>query len=305
MKASSTSSNFCLMLNDHASYNKLYRADLMAQLEEEGTVIKSLGIFDGYGKFIAGLLKFVFGRFGGVILSSNLRANLVAMLLFWCRGMAILNGLGRYRANPAARRLVGNLMRLNWRKHFAIQCYSDYRYFRRYYGHSRLFWVPGSGGSQRKVGTEAKICIVQRDSKIECVRESVLDFCQHTGTSQLVVVGCKNNDLVASVLAGIEVESMGFVDQDDIFLPCDTFLQPTGYGEGFPHTLADALVTGLKIHIDRLNYIQFGLYKLDIGAVSAGGRWRTVQPYGGDSMPVSCSTVNKQYYDIFRQILSA
>lgn len=305
MKKTKTGSNYCLMLNDHAKYNKLYRADLMAQLKSEGFTIKSVGLFDGYIACLAELFKFVFLKFGAVILSSNLRANLVSMLLFWCRGLAILNGLGRYRDNPLARRLVGNLMLLNWRKHFAIQCYSDYRYFRRYYCSPRLFWVPGSGGSQRKVGKESRICIVQRDSKVACVQESVLDFCRHSDTSELVVVGCKDLDLVTSVFSGVKVESMGFVAQDDIFLPCDTFLQPTGYGEGFPHTLADALVTGLNIHIDRRNYIQFGLYRLDIGTVSEGGRWRTVQPYGGGSMPVSCETVNEQYYNIFKQMLPA
>ena len=118
---------------------------------------------------------------------------------------------------------------------------------------SRLFY--------KKKGENNSVLVVQRDSKIAAVAPSINDFLVNQGqTTPLVVVGCKDSSLLNKLFPEILFRSTGYVEGADIFSKGSIFLQPTGYGEGFPHTLADAIVSDMGIYISNKEYIRYGLW---------------------------------------------
>jgi hypothetical protein len=61
----------------------------------------------------------------------------------------------------------------------------------------------------------------------------------------------------------LRIEGIGKVPQSDILESGSNFLQPGGrYGEGFPHSLCDALCSGMFTVTDLKTYRKFGMHKL-------------------------------------------
>jgi len=151
----------------------LYRIDLIRSFESLSCNVSVVSIFSPFS-----LIKsWVYSVFNddSFFVSSNLRSNIIFLLLLNLRGVLILNGLGRYRSVFAFRYFLGFLFSINRRKSFLIQNYADFRYFRRFYKGS-FYWIPGSGGRRRTIGDSQDFVLVTRAAKVHLIWDSVFDF---------------------------------------------------------------------------------------------------------------------------------
>lgn len=262
-----------VLLNDKAIYNTRYRAPLLARLSDEGFGVDSKGVLDSFSGLFAILSK-LRSRTKTLTISSNLKSNLFALV--FARGplIVIVNGLGRFRASPTLRSVLRYLMRRKPTCQFIVQSYADYRYFRRHTGLGSLHWLPGSGGRCKLVGKGANCVLVQRDGKIDRVAHSVREYMETAGGGRtLIVVGCEDTDRLKTLFAGLDFHSTGYLHADEILSGGTTFLQPAGYGEGFPHTLADAIASGVDIVIANKEYLRYGLHRLGATREPVSAGW--------------------------------
>ncbi len=248
------------MANDKATLNSLYRKNLSKILQEKNYKVIDIGLFknNGYPNFKS-IIKLLFSVKTPVI-SSNLRTNVLLLLMPWIKGLVILNGLGRNRGNKKMRKLIISLLLVNKKKSITIQSYADYRYFRKYCSEANIFWVPGSGGKKKIIGNKERAICIQRDDKISAVAKSINSI--HPIFKEITVVGCNNRKNLESKLNKLKINSVGRVPSDKIFQDGKIFIQPSGYGEGFPHTLADAICSEMNIYIDNTEYIRYGLFRI-------------------------------------------
>jgi hypothetical protein len=254
--------NQVLFANDTRALNDGYRADLIRQLDAQGFSPVRLGLFENGHPNLRDIMALAKpGRTGAV--ASNLRSNLVALVCVWRRGLVILNGMGRQRQRATLRRILRLGFSANRFKQIAVQNRADYRYFRRYLpedARARLHWVPGSGGSARDFGNASGLIAVQRADKLPLVADALKQALSLMPASTLTLVGCTADDLnAAPSMAQERVKCVGRVPQDALLKDGDIFVQPRGYGEGFPHSLADALVSGMPALIHRRDLSQYGL----------------------------------------------
>lgn len=296
--------NKIVFLNDKYSYNILYRRELASLFESKGFNVLSLGLFDGITSFLRIVMNILLSV---PILSSNLKSNLF-FLLFWFRpGLVIINGFGRFRQKKWFRALMLLLIHINNRsKYIAVQNYADWRYLKKYvYVSDQIVWCPGSGGIRRNVNLNDVFFVVQRLSKIECVKKSILDFIENSKVSSLTVVGCEHKDIVALMsMDDCDVYGVGYQNQSDIFAFGNNFVQPIGYGEGFPHTMADAIVSGLNVYMPKKLYVQLGLYVLNIKCSSVFSGWVNIR-YDHKSVDyIKSDFVNNLYYDLMSNVIA-
>ena len=57
------------------------------------------------------------------------------------------------------------------------------------------------------------------------------------------------------------MRNIGYVDQSKIMSFAKGFLVPYGYGEGIPHSLVDAIISGADIYLTKKNFISYGFYR--------------------------------------------
>lgn len=279
------------MINDKALYNQRYRSALISELEARDYEIKSLGL----KQFLS-----LFTKPRAFIISSNLKTNLVMMVFFWLRGMTIINGLGRYRRRKAVRTILRILFRINSHRAIVVQSYADFRYFRRFVNINCLYWVPGSGGIEKQFGAKLGPVSVQRDDKIETVAASLKHYLNLSEEqSELSVVGCKDIGKISTLFDEHRIHCPGYVPANEILMSGSTFVQPSGYGEGFPHTFTDAIVSGMAIHMTRQDYVRYGLYKFETTISPLGDEW--VQLHYGENLRnrLTASNISERYIDIF------
>ena len=189
--------------------------------------------------------------------TSDGKINLIYALFSNCKQLLILNGLGKYESNSVVRWLFIYSLRRKQHLIMAAQNYRDYRYFRRFSKlDAQIFWVPGSGGSQRVIGNSRVPVIITRQAKVKSLEARSLIL--NSMFDEVYVVG--QIDHYFSRLFSI----VGEVDQEDIFVLSNHFIQLDGYGEGIPHSLCDAIVSKMKITIEKTAYIKYGLYKHDL-----------------------------------------
>ncbi|MBX3504005.1 MAG: hypothetical protein KF895_00900 [Parvibaculum sp.] len=288
-------------VNDEAKLNTRYRSSLMAALEAEGWALESDGLFENGRPRLKTMLGIALG-FGPALLSSNMRTNLFALACFWRRGLVILNGLGRHRQSSLLRRLVLLLLAVSHRKRVAVQNYADYRYFCRYGRGPALRWVPGSGGTKKECGPPGVYLVVQRDDKLASV---AADLRRLLGSLQLthplIVVGCTDSAAVAATLPGIPVDVVGYLPSSDIFRHGGIFLQPGGYGEGFPHALADAITSRMAILISDMEYLRYGLHRLGCRLTPVCDGWSQLEVPEEARRSVTAETVNRSYVELLTQ----
>jgi len=261
-------SRFVLFLNDHALYNTRYRSGLIDAVTKRGFPARSIGLFDGTKSLITAVIYIAFSSCR--VISSNLRANIFFLLFFWRGGLLILNGLGRYRYNRTARSLITLLLKLNPKKQIAVQNYADFRYLRRC-NVDRVSWVPGSGGSCRQTSDSDGVFLVSRAVKLKLQCASVFSAMRVLAVDKISVVGVEqesDNDF-----SSFGLDCVGYVEQDEIFHFGQVFLQPEGYGEGIPHTLVDALCSGLSVIITKRDYLRYGLSEVAVGFTAIKDGW--------------------------------
>ncbi|MEZ8109573.1 hypothetical protein ACED56_10870 [Vibrio splendidus] len=247
------------LLNDKANYNVNYRSGLMGELDSRGLKFKSIGLFDSASSFLYYMMSLVIlDRF---FISSNIKSNIAFMFFFWRKGVIIVNGMGRKRTSRFFRFSINLLFMINIRKKIVFQNYADYRYFT-FLSKRKYYWVPGSGGNVRPLGQAENIVIVSRDSKLPLIASSIDSaFSLIDGKSKVVLVGC-SKAIVKDYFHDKQALGTGFLPQSEIFCDGYRFFQPSGYGEGIPHTLVDALCSGMQVYIYKNDYIKFGLHRL-------------------------------------------
>jgi hypothetical protein len=91
--------------------------------------------------------------------------------------------------------------------------------------------------------------------------------------SDLLIVGCKDEEKLRTLFPENTWKAVGYVDSTKIFNNSGIFLQPTGYGEGFPHSLADAIVSGMEVWISDIEYLRYGLGRLGAVKKSIAPGW--------------------------------
>lgn len=287
-----------VFLNDHKILNQRYRTSLMTLASDRGYSVRSLGILDGKS-LLSIIAIFIPGIFLGTIVSSNLRTNILVLLMWHIRGVVILNGLGRHRNSTSFRKLLIILVQLNRRKSIAVQSYADFRYFRRFTNSPAVFWVPGSGGSAKKTSELKNLFCVQRNDKLPLVADSIRQLLQ-TGSmaGQLSIVGCDTSDEAVALFSPHSVTFTGYLPSADILTTGGVFVQPSGYGEGFPHTLADAIVSKIEIVIPRREYVRYGLHKLQAKSTPIANGWVRLTITEQLVTAVSEDRVNNSYAEL-------
>jgi len=251
-----------LFMNDKAKYNVRYRSNLMRELEKHYT-IESVGCFDKITSLFSTILKLVFGSYI-LTVSSNIKSNLLNLTIFWRKKVLIFNGLGRYRQSKILRTFIILFFRMQLQENLVfIQNYADFRYFRKYAKVStEFFWMPGSGGTKRKIGdSRSSVSVITRDGKLQKQIASIEEFlCVTQNQLRLILVGI--NKLPDFASDKLTYECVGYVDQSDIMSYSEAVLVPDGYGEGIPHSLVDAVMSGAVIYLSKVNFIQYGFYKV-------------------------------------------
>lgn len=284
-------------LNDSKRLNKTYRAALIHLTNAEGYEVRSVGIYN-----VLDWLSIIVSGSSAIVFSSNMRANLCNLLLFWVHGVVLFNGLGRLRAHKGFRQVILALISISRRKHVVVQNYADYRYFSRCGISADL--VLGSGGVLRDTtdGID-KPFIVSRATKLPYSLPSAGVILKALGLQcPLVVVGASCGD--APAFDSAKLECVGVVGQSDIFMYGSRFLQPHGYGEGFPHSLADAIITGLPIYMEKRTYVQLGLYKLNVSWQNIGYNVGVLQISRCLTNDVGIEAVNHKYAVKIKEVCS-
>lgn len=298
-------------INDKSSLNHRYRMDFMKKVYCSGYEVKSIGWLDSVVGFFCLLLKLAFFGKGLIIVSSNLKSNILT-LLFSRRStnLIILNGLGRLRGNSFFRALFVWLLKSNNESILLIQNYADFRYIKYLYFISsitqdNLHWIPGSGGSTRSTSLDVnKIVMVQRDSKIRKILPSLNHFTSANSNllykyNEIVVVGLKATQL-QNVMNGFNVKNVGFVEQSDILVEGNLFFQPSGYGEGIPHTLVDAMCSGMCSIMRKKDYLRFGFYKMGFKYTGLKEGWICIERHLELShLHLSLERINDQQIRLF------
>lgn len=263
------------VINDRTEYNITYRSGLLDVLVSFGYSPVTVGAFESITVFVSVIVKLLSsGRKNRLFVSSNLRTNiLVSLFPAWC-GLVIVNGLGRYRNKSLFRLFLLKLIRFNTLKKYVFQNYADFRWARRYSGVD-VFWVPGSGGVPREINTHSTdyTCIL-RPSKLAVVRTSLSEFTEILPhDSRINIVGIYTSDLSVQSVDDPRLVAVGYQDQSKVISFGGTLFVPDGYGEGIPHVMVDALVSGLPVVLSKKAYTKYGLSKLSIKSKKFHSEW--------------------------------
>ncbi len=265
------------ILNDRELYNWRYRKPVLDELAARSQKFDSVGLLDSPTR-LPRLIAHCLGRRQGIILSSNLKSNIFTLLFARRQKVVILNGMGRYRSNPHAGMILRFLLGLRRNTFIIVQNYADFRYFSRHCPQLDMEWMPGSGGDQQRIGPSSVPVLVQRDAKVGLVSRNVVKFlCGVMPQPELVIVGCKDKLQLEQLFSEIGWWSVGNVVTADIFFEGGIFVQPSGYGEGFPHTLADAFVSGMEVWISDIEFLRYGLARLGAKRDRLTFGWSRVQ----------------------------
>jgi hypothetical protein len=277
-------------LNDSPGLNNLYRASLMDRFIKSDYTVRSFGIF-----FLNGL-RSIF-QTDNVIISSNLKCNLIVFFFRRKKAIVIINGMGRLRQNKIFRWLIINLIKARGDNIVIfIQNYADFRYFSRF-AKSKVYWCPGSGGVRREVRDREKTITISRPGKFELVAESISKFVSRTGF-EVDVVGC-DDIFIQNVHCSKKIKGLGYLDQSEIFMTAKYVFQPSGYGEGIPHSVVDALCSNLTVIMERRQFIQFGLGKIGFTHVKGPQEYVSVLPHK-EFDKISLDKINDQIFSKFQ-----
>ena len=289
-----------LMINDRAELNNLYRTNLLDLLKKEFIKVYSCGLFDKKKSILFMLLKIINPKV--ITISSNLKSNIFSLIFFWKRGVIILNGMGRYRHKIFLRTILLILFKLNWKKLFIIQSYADFRYFR-FKCKKNFFWIPGSGGTKKKIGLKKNFLLIQRDDKIRNIYLSVNEFLKNLKSHSFFLIGCtnKNKKKIKLLFKKYKINFIEKQHPKNIFLEGGSFIQPTGYGEGFPHSLADAIMSDLDIYIHNKEFLRFGLHKLGGKKNFFSNNWSRLIGTEKIVNEVNLNKVNKKYIFLIKR----
>lgn len=290
-----------VFINDRSALNFVYRADLMKFLEvNKSEKIVSIGIMDG-GKSLVKIFWFVY-VLRAPFFSSNMRSNIFCLLFIMRNGVCLINGLGKYKSSYLFRVLL--IFLFNFRRNdYFFQNYTDFRYFRRF-SKSTCYWVPGSGGKVREKSNLNAFTVISRPDKIPLLCTSLSSFVDYFDGERLFIVGCTPSEVKnLNVEAGYLV-AVGRVSQEKIFSFGNKFVLLSGYGDGIPHSLVDAIVSGLDIYLGRRDFIRYGLHKLNFDYEAVSADWGILHYDSQCQFLVSIDAVNPFYVSVLDKYLN-
>ena len=290
-----------LMINDKTILNDLYRGSLISLLKKKFSIVHSCGLFDSKKIKIFILFKILHPKV--IVISSNLRSNIFSLLFFWKKGAVILNGLGTYRKTKLLRVVLLVLFSLNWKKTILIQSYADYRFFR-IKSKKKYFWIPGSGGYTLKSGPKENFILISRDKKIQRVFKSTCEFLKIMKNRRITVVGCNDKKKLKHLFKDYKINIVDYQHYKNIFLEGGGFVQPSGHGEGFPQSLAHAIVSGLDIYIDTKEFLRYGLRSLGGEKIFISSNWCRLSGLTKIAKIINDKEIAKKYFDIISKNLS-
>ncbi len=278
----------------------LYRSDLVELCREKGYSV----VYTSLSKLFKSLLKVCMAD---LIVSSNLRANVVSLLLFHGKQrLVILNGLGRSRESWILRKVLYCLFRFNNKTTLIVQNYRDFRWLRRLNISSHF--ISGSGGTRLPVrkSNKNRWVIITRVSKVKKQLNSIRDFSSALNNRNTIIAFYGISELEKDdSIPNVFTEFNGVVPFDRFFLKSDNFFQPEGYSEGFPHTLAHAIVSGCNIFIPKRLYIQFGLYKYELKHKTMNNFISfEARDYSNLRSNLSLTGINNSYFKVMFKLLS-
>lgn len=274
-------------LNDKEILNIRYRSGLMRLFTDKG-----YRVYNRRSSLIE-LLQIYF-KSNALVVSSNLRTNIrVMILLFWRRKTIIINGLGRAKFSPLFRYFIMLLFSMqNRRTTFIFQNRSDYRLYSKHL--VNVHWVPGSGGSIRSIGTDG-IVVVSRKEKFILQRPSLLSAFNDLKLEGITIVGI---DSSGSFKYHDKIHCVGYVNQENILKYGKTLLYPSGYGDGFPHVLADAIASNMNVIIEYKSYLEFGLDKLGCKYHRMAGNWIKLDIAKEGKEKIEQRNINANYFSL-------
>ena len=153
----------------------------------------------------------------------------------------------------------------------------------------KLTWIPGSGGEIRETSKRLGYFTVTRGSKIKIQKESLEKVLENID-ADLAVVGVSNSDKRA--ILNSRVNYIGLERQENIFKYGATLVVLSGYGEGVPHVVNDAILTGLDILIEKKEYLRYGFNKLNF-EVERIGEWLLLRNTQKNSFYFNGFLINK------------
>ena len=234
-----------------------------------------------------------------VKISSDGRSNFITLVTSAGPNVIIFNGFGIYESSRFIRGLIIRLIKLRKSTHICIQSYRDFRFLRRFCDENQLDWIIGSGGTMRQTSsfsTEKKL-VITRAKKFPLFEKRLLDF-KSLGAIDIIGLDTK--------WCSGEVQSLGKVEQDNIFTQHQKFLQLYYYGEGTPHSLVDAFSSNMDIYLDKKSFISFGLYKFFENIKFINGL-ALITPrhlgYLDFKKIISCENINVQYTGVIKKCL--
>lgn len=191
-----------------------------------------------------------------LVITSDGKVNLFYLLFVFGNQLIILNGLGKYERNRFVRKILLFSQHIKKNSQLCCQSYRDYRYFQRFMN-SKVYWIPGSGGTLRTIGNNPIPLIVSRQRKFAMMGDVISTLSLRF--KKIYVLGLEEHESKRSFEF---IEFLGKRKQTDIFNETSLFLQLDGYGEGVPHSLVDAICSKMDIIIQKKCWIKFGFYKI-------------------------------------------
>ena len=229
-----------------------YRAKLSVYLSKNHTIARPPRVSWSHRLYD---ILFPYNR-SSIVITSDGKINIFYLLFVTGNQIIILNGLGSYEGNKLIRKIFikANLFKKNIT--ICCQSYRDFRYIKRY-SSVNVKWVPGSGGIKRLRGKSSIPLFITRERKLDKMKSEIMDATNYFDKINVVGVSKKDKFYKFSKL-----NFLGQKHQREIFKDSSVFLQIDGYGEGIPHSLADAICSNMDIIIHRRCWVKFGFYNI-------------------------------------------
>lgn len=294
-----------IFVSDKRSYTKLYRSSLFS-LFNTNSICLAAGFFDSFSETLKLLYLVTINR--SIVVVSNIKSNIIVLLLPFSRGLMILNGLGRFRTYKIFRILLLLLMKIRKKNfNYVIQNYKDFRYFRRYFS-NEVIWILGSGGRTYKTSGTDKNCvsILTRASKFQLQTEGLRSFVNDAPIKGKITIYGSGNIADILVEEGLDKHAhcQGWKTAELIFAQSSSFCCLPGYGEGIPHSLVDAICSGLPVWISTSDFRDFGFYTLEGIEFQTWGDWRYLNFSHLARSKFHFDNTNAEYMRAFKQFLS-
>ena len=215
------------------------------------------------------------------------------------KGMIIFNGLGRFRNCKIFRIFLLILLKIRDGSFTIIfQNYKDFRFFRQFYS-NKVLWVPGSGGTKYKLEHNNKktVTVITRERKLKTQLNGLQDLLLTIANDKEIHLFGSGNISRLLEVRNIDrrVKNMGWVDIKEIIKTSNEFCSLPGYGEGIPHSLIDAICSGLPVWVSNSDYRDFGFYRFDDIEIQNYGNWKRLVFPKSAQLLLNCDKIDNEY----------